>query len=257
MPGTIKVLLLAADPKAGSSGLRLDHEIRKALEAIRVGRAAHELEIVAELAVTADTMRDALLRHDPQIVHFAGHAEGEKGLVLDSGTRLSGAEVAALLGSFRDVRVVVLNACETLPVARALSEVVDYTISLEKKINDNAAVEFAGVFYAALAFGRAVPFAFHLGRREMRARYGAGHAIPHLLVRPGAEERPLEGRPAVSAPSAAPIRQETVAENVEAAGDGEIVNEAEGAGGVPSNQTTRAHGVKVGGSLKLGNRLKK
>jgi hypothetical protein len=257
MPGTIKVLLLAADPSRGSAGLRLDHEIRGALNSVRTGRAADALEVVAELAVTADTMRNALLEHDPQVVHFAGHGAGENGLVLDGGMRLRGKEVAALLGSFPGVRVVVLNACETLPVARALSEVVDYTIALEKKINDDAAVAFTGVFYAALSFGRTVPFAFDLARGGMRARYGEDLAIPHLLVRQGADERPLEGKTVGAAPPAASIDQELGAEEVEVGGDAEILNEAEGAGAVPSRQQAHGRGVKVTGSLKLGNRLQK
>ncbi|HYR10420.1 MAG TPA: CHAT domain-containing protein [Longimicrobium sp.] len=255
MPGTVKVLLMAADSGEGAAGLRLDHEIRGALEAVRVGRAAYELEIAAELAVRADDLRHALLRHDPQIVHFAGHGDRVNGLVFDDGSRVGADELVALLSTFRDVRVVVLNACDTLSVAKALSEVVDYTVGMELPIDDAAAIRFSAEFYAALAFGRTVPFAFDLARKAIDGRHGQPQAIPHLLVRPSADERPLQGKAAPQGPAAASRTQLIEAEEVEVGGDAEASNVARGTAGAPASQGIKLRGVKAGGSLKLGSKL--
>lgn len=252
MPGTVKVLLMAADSGAGSAGLRLDHEIRGALEAARVGRAENELEVMAELAVGAEDVRHALLRHDPQIVHFAGHGK-VNGLILDDGTWMSAEELADVLSTFRGVRVVVLNACDTLDMAKLLTQVVDYTVGMELPINDAAAIRFSAEFYAALAFGRTVRFAFELARKAIDGRHGQPQAIPHLLVRPGTDERPLEGRAAPQAPATASRNQLIEAEEVEVGGDAEASNVARATAGARS-QSIKLRGVKAGGSLKLGNK---
>lgn len=255
MPGTIKVLLLAADSGGGSAGLRLDHEIRGALEAARMGRAANELEVMAELAVGADDVRNALLRHNPQIVHFAGHAK-VNGLILDDGTRMSAEELAGLLSSFRDVRVVVLNACDTLGLAETLSEVVDYTVGMELPIDDDDAIGFSAQFYAALAFGRTIPFAFDLARKAVNGRQGQPPAIPHLLVRPGADERPLEGKTAL----------QTRGEGAEA--DDQVIRVADTKTSTSAELGNRSYGVtgpqvaevsrsEIGGSLKITNTRRK
>jgi hypothetical protein len=253
MPGTIKVLLMAADPRQESGGLRIDHEIRGALEATRMGRASSELEIVTELAVRGRDLASALLRHNPQIVHFAGHGAGDQGIVLDGRERVRPEELAGLLTSFNGVRVVVLNACETLPAAEALSEVVDYTVAMETGIYDDAAVDFSSVFYAALAFGRPVPFAFDLARNTMRERFGRNQTIPRLLVRTGAGEGPLEGRGAPESPHAARGEQLNELKAVEVDRSAEVTNKVAGKAERPVSQKNSLNGVTLRGSLKMGN----
>ena len=50
----------------------------------------------------------------------------------------------------RHVRLVLLNACFTKAQARAISEVVDYSVGTGKGIGDKAGVAFAGEFYRRL-----------------------------------------------------------------------------------------------------------
>src|SRR5688572_13192953 len=100
MSGTIKVLLLAADPDRGTSPLRVDREIRGAVEAARMGGASNVVSIQEELAVCPDDLQPALLRHEPHIVHFAAHGSQGDGLLLDDGSRVATAELVALFGSF-------------------------------------------------------------------------------------------------------------------------------------------------------------
>jgi hypothetical protein len=255
MPGSIKVLMLAADPDEGRGGLRIDHEIRGAIEAVRRGRAATELEIAAELAVRPEDLNHALLRHDPQVVHFSGHGEGEDGLVLDEGRRVPPDALAALFKTFYGVRVVVLNACESVPIAEVLREVVDYTVAMERAIDDDDAVVFSGAFYAALSFGRTVPFAFQSAVAALMLEPAGTSPIPRLLMRDGVEPAPLE--PREKKPEAAGgLRQVNDVSGVEAAGDASVTNEARGgsAPGGRTSQTNRVNGVKAGGSVNIGNR---
>ncbi len=68
-----------------------------------------------------------------------------------------------------NLRLVVLNACDTRPQAEALTEVVDCVVSMNRTITDWAAIKFAASFYGALAFGRSVQKAFDQGVARLRA----------------------------------------------------------------------------------------
>ena len=46
-----------------------------------------------------------------------------------------------------NLRLVVLNACNTRPQAEALTEVVDCVVSMNRTITDRAAIKFAASFY--------------------------------------------------------------------------------------------------------------
>ena len=84
-----------------------------------------------------------------------------------------------------NLRLVVLNACDTRPQAEALTEVVDCVVSMNRTITDRAAIKFAASFYGALAFGRSVQKAFDQGVARLRAEGIAEADTPELLVRAG------------------------------------------------------------------------
>jgi hypothetical protein len=250
MPGTVNVLLMVANPYEGTAGLRLDREIRGAVEAVRTGPAVARLQIHPLLAVQYDDVRRALLEHDPQIVQFSGHGSG-KGLFLDTGDVLPAAELAAMLVPHPGVRVVVLNACRTHGVATALSEVVDYTVAMELGIEDAAAVVFSGAFYEAVASGRTVPAAFDVARAAVKGRYGEKHALPRLLVREGADATPV--LPPAPTPQAEPDGgQVNVVEDVESTHEVEMMNRARSAS-PPPRQVNVARGSRFEGPFRMEN----
>jgi len=84
-----------------------------------------------------------------------------------------------------NLRLVVLNACETRGQAQALTEVVDCVVSMSETITDRAAIKFAASFYGALAFGRSVQRAFDQGIARLSAEGIAEAGTPELLVRAG------------------------------------------------------------------------
>ncbi|HEX8907019.1 MAG TPA: CHAT domain-containing protein [Longimicrobiaceae bacterium] len=191
MPDRIKVLLLASDPFAFENPLKLDHEARAVTEAIRKGRARDSLDFVSEWAVRTGDLQHALDWHRPQVVHFAGHASASEGIFLEGGDGSDRAvSPEALRGVFAlsdSVRVVVLNACESLATAEAFADVVDYTIGMNTVITDPAAALFAEAFYGALAMGRTVQDAFALGVNRLQIE-GTGEAkTPTLHIRRGVD----------------------------------------------------------------------
>jgi WD40 repeat protein len=86
-----------------------------------------------------------------------------------------------------NLRLVVLNACNTRPQAEALTEVVDCVVSMNRTITDRAAIKFAASFYGALAFGRSVQNAFDQGVARLSAEGISESDAPELLVRTGVD----------------------------------------------------------------------
>jgi hypothetical protein len=90
-----------------------------------------------------------------------------------------------------NLRLVVLNACDTRALAMALIEIVDCVVSMNQTITDRAAIKFAASFYGALAFGRSVQRAFDQGVARLSAEGIAEVETPELLVRAGVDAAQL------------------------------------------------------------------
>ena len=200
----IKVLFLAADPFSQTAPLQLGEEMRAIDHAIQRGSARDGLEFVAHFATRTRDLQSALLRHQPQVVHFAGHGDRPGGICLQDelGERRTVGR-AALAALFRaldgGVRVVVLNGCHTLPVAAALTRSVDYAIGTRGRLRDDTAIAFAEAFYTALAFGKGVRQAFALATSQLRVDGSDEAGVPALRVRRGAAAGPLLPTPAARA----------------------------------------------------------
>jgi hypothetical protein len=81
----------------------------------------------------------------------------------------------------------VLNACYSNFHADAISQTIDFTVTMQDKIGDQSAVLFASAFYLGLAEGRSVEVAFRLGVSAIKMEgYDDGQA-PALLIKPGAD----------------------------------------------------------------------
>lgn len=258
MPGIVKVLLLAADHKQGpgSWGLRLDHEIRRAVVAARMGRGPNELQVAAELAIGPEDLIPAVLRHQPAIIHFACHGNGH-GVLFDAGALVPTDALVSLFRTYHGAHTVVLNACETLPVAKALSKVVDYAIAMETKVSDQAAIAFSGALYAALAFGHPVPYAFKMGEAGMKPHAAGSASPPRLCVRRGVDRR-HEGR--VEEPEKQPertgrIRQVQGFTEMVVDGAAGVENQALASTATDASQKIGVSRTKVHGPLKSVNTI--
>src|SRR5262249_20986673 len=99
-----------------------------------------------------------LMRHKPQVVHFSGHGEKSGAVVLiGSDGQAKDVPPKAFAGLFRvlkdNVRVVVLNACDSEPQAKAIVKEIDVAIGMSDAIDDELAIAFAAEFYQGLAYG--------------------------------------------------------------------------------------------------------
>jgi CHAT domain len=186
MNDKIKVLFLSANPGL----LRSDREVREIDDRIRRAPYGSAFEVASVWAVRATDVTDALLRHSPQIVHFSGHGEKQSGIFLEDDRgrpiAITGEMLSRLFEALRGtIRVVILNACETRPLAEVLRHLIDYTISMRQPITDEAAIVFASAFYSALAHRQDVPAAFNLALAQLDLSQIPEADIPDLMTRPG------------------------------------------------------------------------
>lgn len=255
MRDKLKVLFLAADPFRDRARLELGEEVRAIDEAIQRGSARDSVELVSHFATRTRDLQYALLRHEPHIVHFAGHG-GAKGVIYvgdeHGQPRAVGKEaLGRLFGILEgEVRAVVLNGCHTLPVVEVLREVVDHAIGTNRRISDLAAIEFAAAFYTALAFGRGVRQSFELAVNQLQLEGGGEDDIPVLRSRAGAADGPLLAVPAAEGGAAAGsgnIRQKARVGDMEDSSFDVVGDDHQGpgpAGGVRVDQDVGMKSVK-------------
>lgn len=148
-----KILILAATP----NGLHLGKEIREIEEAIRHSIRREQFEIKTRQAVRPKDIRRAIAEEKPQIVHFCGHGSADGSLILENDegqpipvTPESLAELFNLHADY--VECVLLNACHSEKVAKAISQHISYVIGMNQAVKDKIAIEFAQGFYDALGF---------------------------------------------------------------------------------------------------------
>ncbi|MGK3960837.1 CHAT domain-containing protein [Sorangium sp. So ce118] len=185
------ILLLAASPDRVAQ-LRVDREVRQIHDRLLAARYGRSVTVYVRWAVRPDDLQQALLEYRPHIVHYSGHASERYGILLEdvAGEIVPvGHDVLAdLFGILRDrIQLVVLNACESLPHARAITAHIDAAIGMSEPIADDTAIEFAAAFYQGIAFGRALGVAFDLGRHAVRLKGLDGAETPALLTRDGVD----------------------------------------------------------------------
>ncbi len=188
---TIKVLFFAADPLSAhglAPRLLLDEDVRQIRKKVRAAEYRDALDFDYRLAARTDDLLAALGEARPQVVHFSGHG-GSDGLVLASadGTRARTADAAVLRKLFEvfrgDIRVVVLNACVSLPQAEAIADVVGCAIGTRNPISDEAAILFGASFYRAIAFGRSVQAAYDEACLALALEHVDDRECPVLVAR--------------------------------------------------------------------------
>lgn len=195
----VEVLFFAADPLSADGYQRrllLDEEVRQIREKVRAARHRDDLDFDMRWATRTDDLLQALNERQPDIVHFSGHG-GSRGLVLVSADgsrphRVDAPALQRLFSVFRGkIRVVLLNACTSLPQAQAIADAVGCAIGTPAKISDTAAIAFGASFYRAIAFGRSVQDAFDQACTALMLENFEEGEHPVLVTRAGVDASQL------------------------------------------------------------------
>ena len=186
-------------------------DVDKELDALK-GAAAHsgngEVEVLE--TATASSFEKALLTYKPHLVHLiaTGVEEGERGFgpfrqrlaflasekPAASASRqhvlLDGKRLADLFARTDDLRVVILNGCNTDALAGVVASSVPATAGHRGDITDQAAVAFTEGFYSALLNGLPLEAAVTGGRLAIDSRDPGGRewsaAVMYLQTSDGA-----------------------------------------------------------------------
>lgn len=191
MTDQVKILFLSANPK-NITHIRLDEEVREVDQKIQMGECRDQLALIPHFAVRPKDLQYTLLRHRPHVLHFSGHGSPTEGIVLEDNSGhiklVSTDALAALFRTIKDnLRIVVLNACYSSLQAEGISQIVDFTIGMNKAIGDDSAIVFSAAFYQGLAFGRSVQEAFDLGVSAIMLEGISQSDIPVLMTKQGVD----------------------------------------------------------------------
>lgn len=185
--GTKTVLYLLCNP-VSTSRLRLDEEVREALESLRYSQYRDLFFIETCWATRIEDMRRALVKLKPQIVIFSGHSNENSEFIFENevgqARTTSPKDLADLFSLFSDcIECILCNACYSYEQARLFSQYIDYAIGSSKAINDNAAIEFSKSFIDGFACGSTYDFAYKLGCSSVKIAGFSHNDLPTLFRR--------------------------------------------------------------------------
>lgn len=153
------ILILVANPQ-GSGSLNLLPEVRNLQEAIQRSLNKERFTIEWRVAVQQEDLRRHILDIKPQIIHFCGHGTKEGLVIHDENNQvklLSNEFLADLFKNFADrLECLVLNACDTEPLAIEVAKYLNYAIGMNQEVKDKSAIAFSEAFYDAIGINQEV-----------------------------------------------------------------------------------------------------
>ncbi|MCY1058862.1 CHAT domain-containing protein [Nannocystis sp. SCPEA4] len=190
-PSELVILLVSASP-IKKARLRVDEEFAAIIENLRL-RA--NLRIEQRPAVTFDRLSAALNDVRPNVLHISSH--GESGSLYfqarRSGDDLQRVPQTALikllhaLGS--DLKLVVLNACDSLEIAEGIvarkPSQITWAIGMKDPIYDDDAIDYSVALYDSIAAGRAIGIAHQaaLARLALNVEDDSLEPVPSEIPR--------------------------------------------------------------------------
>ncbi|MBD1887688.1 NACHT domain-containing protein [Microcoleus vaginatus] len=167
-----KILILASNPR---KDLNLNREIYFLRSIIESSRYDSQFEVVIGNAVRPEQLQELFREHRPRIVHFSGHGEGAKGLVMEDDVGqpcvVSTQALSNLFKNFAGtIECVLLNACYSEVQANAITEHINYVIGMNQAIQDKAAIDFTRGFYQAMGDGESIEQSHESGCNEIELK---------------------------------------------------------------------------------------
>src|SRR5690242_14677029 len=95
----IKILFLSANPLT-TPHLNIDQEVRQIREKLAIGSKSDLFELLINVPTDKKDLRQILLEHRPQIVHFSGHGISEQKIILKD----SQDDTKSLVDAFRPLK---------------------------------------------------------------------------------------------------------------------------------------------------------
>jgi hypothetical protein len=179
------ILIVESNPKNTPRLSALSEEKRAIRNSLRIAGAEDVFTIETENAATIRDLGDAIVRYEPEIVHFMGHGEGDEGLCFhgDDGKKqlLPNSALDSIFErASRTAKLVFLNACYSAVQANIIAKHVDHVIGMSDKIPDQTALDFSKEFYRYLGLKKSVDDAFGWAMDIMKGLDLKDHTVPML-----------------------------------------------------------------------------
>lgn len=189
-----KIGILVLSPNSCSDGrILLDEEAGEIFKRLQEGPYRHRFQLHIQAFTSASDLQKLLLMHEPHIVHFSGYGNSQRRRFILRGSNRRRVDQRGLVNLFAlyntHVRLVLLNAWFNKTQAQSVSEVINYSVGMDKGISDQVSVTFAGAFYRALGFGKSVSAAFKSAKAELALTEMLPPGGIDLFVRNGVSER--------------------------------------------------------------------
>lgn len=164
----MRILMASAAP-AGATPPSFAPEVARVSTALEAAGMQSRYQIIEKGRLGAADLAEALLRHQPYVLHFTGHGDLNGSIALEgpqSQVRpLSSAALAQLFANLPEpLQLLVLNCCYAGDQATTLRRSARAVIGFEGKITATESQEFAKVLYGDLFQGRTVAQAFERAR---------------------------------------------------------------------------------------------
>jgi hypothetical protein len=197
MPKRAKVLFVGANPTDQGNRLDLEREMSSIQESIRSSKFADQIDLETCLDAEPLDLLSNLIKREPAILHFGGHGDKSGSLAFQNNAGVTqSASPESVTRVFkalpRAVRLVFLNACYSEKQAMAIRDIIDFTVGMNDAIGDEAAIQFAKMFYVSIAGGNSVNAAYLAGIAALDVAGIPEESTPVLLPGPHADpDRPF------------------------------------------------------------------
>jgi len=167
----VKILFLASSPR-DQDYLNIYSAEYEAIEGLLEREHFKDsLELKLKPEISPGKLVEVLANEKPQILHFAGHGVKE-GLAGSSGGRSVIIDKDLFSEIFDDlspdIKLVVLNACDTAPLAKKIAEKVGCSIGMKGEVKDHISVAFTAKFYMMIGLGYSIQKAYNLSIKNLQ-----------------------------------------------------------------------------------------
>jgi len=184
----MNLLFVSAGPSSLGT-LRLGAEERDIREKVRATTKRDNIKIDVAPAARRTDLIDAFGRYKPNVMHISGHGDNNS-IVLEDDNGDAADVSQEMLAKFvgvagEQLRLVVLNTCESARLAKSLAGVIDAAIGMDVSVYDDVARVFAVQLYSSLGEGLSLQLAFDQAILQIEAYSLPQSDNPQLFVRKG------------------------------------------------------------------------
>lgn len=183
----MRILYIASNPD-DAVPIQSEREISALQRRLDEARSTEPIELRAYPALDVEDLSQVISRTQPDVIHFAAHGDGDS-IVLTTAdgerVELGGEDLADLLEAIAvRPKLVVLNACSSAAMARAVARAADFTIGTDAPITNSGACTMAATLYGRLADSASIHAAFKASDAMLRI-VGRGKVQSRLFPEDG------------------------------------------------------------------------